>query len=192
MNGTAVEVIAFVVLAGVLVAGGVTDWRTGKIYNWLTGPAMLVGLLLWLSAGLAGAGELNGGVEGLKRSGFAMLAALVPMTLIFAAGGLGGGDVKLMGAVGAISGDWRCVMATAMYAFIVGGLMAVVLMIRNRLVWQTITRLFLVAAKGKAASQAPAADGPRVAFGAAICVGGIAAGVEYLLGVNYPWTGIGP
>jgi len=38
------DVIAYVSLAALLIAAAVTDVRTGKVFNWLTYPAVLVGL----------------------------------------------------------------------------------------------------------------------------------------------------
>ncbi len=87
------EAIAFVLLAGVVTVAGVTDWRCGKVYNWLTYPAMAGGLLYWAIAGALGA------PVGITEAFIALFAALVPFAILYFGGGLGGGDVKLMGAV---------------------------------------------------------------------------------------------
>jgi prepilin peptidase CpaA len=71
------------------------DWRRGEIPNWLTLPALL--LAPW-SYGLAF------GVEyALHSLAAGFLGGLVPY-LLFRRGAMGGGDVKLFGALGAVMG----------------------------------------------------------------------------------------
>ena len=48
--------IAMTLLAGLLITAAITDIRTGKVFNWLTYSAMLVGLAFaplwgWLDPG---------------------------------------------------------------------------------------------------------------------------------------------
>ena len=184
--------LAMVILTAALLIGGFTDWRSGRIPNWLTFPAMLGGLAFWLIVGAILNGEHSPWAM-FRQSGFALACGLVPMAVIYAAGGLGGGDVKLMGAVGAVCADWRCVLATAVYGFIVAGLMAVVLMVRQRIVLRTLRRIFAAGLQAAARVKPDIPDdAPRVPFGAALCVGGIVAGAEFLCGLRLPWTGIGP
>ena len=169
-----------------MISGAVTDWKTGKIPNWLTLPAMLGGLVFWVVAGRL---DGSGAATGLARSALALAVGLVPMAILFAVGGIGGGDVKLMGAIGALSADWHCVLAAAVYAFLAGGFMAVWIMVRRRVVVRTIRRIF-GAALSAAARVKPdlPEDSPRVPFGAALAAGGIVAGAEYLLKLDLPWS----
>ncbi len=181
--------VAFSLLCAVLICGAATDWKRGKIYNRLTVPAMLAGLVLWTVGGAVG-GRL---IDGLTGSALALAAGLLPMAVLFAAGGIGGGDAKLMGALGAISGDWRCVLATAVYSFAVAVIMAVAIMIRRRIVGRTLGRILAAAVLASSRVQpAMPADSPRVPFGAAIAIGGIVAGIEYLLEFDLPWSAWSP
>ncbi len=88
-------------IAGVLVAvvasvaGTVTDMKKGIIPNWITVPSMVIGL------GMAAA--FNGWM-GLGLSLLSTLAtAMVPL-LLFRFNAMGGGDVKLFAALGALLG----------------------------------------------------------------------------------------
>ena len=180
--------VYFGLLAAVLVAAAATDLRRQTVPNRLTVPAILLGLLAHAVAGLVGDGWSGMGGEILGAFG-ALLVGLVPMALVFFAGGLGGGDVKLVAAVGAISGSWQCVVGAVFYGFVVAAVMAVVIMIRHRIVKRTLRRLLGAAltAYARAKPEIPA-DSPKVPFAAALCVGGLLAGTEHLLGLSLPWT----
>lgn len=85
-------------LIAITATAGVTDWRTGKIPNWLTLPSLALAPLGHLAfAGLSSSGASLGG---------ALLSALVPGLLYRASRGeaIGGGDLKLFAALGAIAG----------------------------------------------------------------------------------------
>ena len=72
-----------------------TDLRSRRIPNALTGAALLAGLLL------------HAALLGRSAAFSAALAALLAgglFFLVYSAGGMGAGDVKLMAALGAISG----------------------------------------------------------------------------------------
>lgn len=84
-----VALLLFTLLAAV------TDVRRGLIPNWLTGSALLVGLLG--HSARAGWGGLLAGVVA------AVVCALVPL-LLFWRGAMGGGDLKLFAAIGALAG----------------------------------------------------------------------------------------
>lgn len=76
-------------------AGSVYDVKERRIPNLLTGPAILAGLLLHLTFG--GAAQLgSSALAGLIGGGLFLV--------FFLARGMGGGDVKLMTAVGCIMG----------------------------------------------------------------------------------------
>jgi Flp pilus assembly protein protease CpaA len=97
---------------GLIAAGW--DWRTRTIPNWLTIPA--------LSAGLA----LNR-LDGVYGLGVALLIQ-VPF---FFAGMIGGGDVKLMAAAGALLG-WREFLILFLIVSLLQGLGALVLLAARR------------------------------------------------------------
>ena len=180
--------LAFGLLAVLLVIAGVCDWRTGRVPNVLTLPGIAAGVLLWAVAGLIRDGT-GGMFDGAGASLAAMAAGLVPFAILYFAGGLGGGDVKLMAMVGAISASWHCVLSTAVYAFLLAAVMAVVVMVRQRVVRQTMRRILgavlMLVARSKPELDA---QGPRVPFAAAVALGGILAGVEHLLGAALPWS----
>ena len=105
--------LAILVALAVALVGASFDWRTGTIPNLLTYPALLGGPLL--HAGLVAR-------EGAEEAAFAaaasvlgaLLAGLVPM-ILYRKGAIGGGDVKLLAAVGALLGPMMGVEAE-MYA----------------------------------------------------------------------------
>ena len=70
--------------------GGVTDFRSRRIPNWLTGPSLCLGLVLHLGLG---------GWRDMATSALAGLLAGGLFLIFFLAGGMGGGDVKLIAAV---------------------------------------------------------------------------------------------
>lgn len=149
-------------LLGVLAIASWTDWRERKVYNWLTFPAMGLGLVLNLAAhrwpGLAQA------ALGLAAGGLIFFPA-------YYWGGMGAGDVKLMAAVGALMG-WVYALDTAIYASLVGGAAALVFLIRRGELGAVLRRLWRrlrrrpepAAARSVAASALPYA--PIIAAGA--------------------------
>jgi prepilin peptidase CpaA len=108
-----------------------TDWRTRKIPNWLTVSGFLAGI---------GINSLFHGWHGAKASlegaGLA-LVLLLPLVLLR---GLGAGDWKLMGAVGAILGPVPFIVVLFATVFS-AGLMAIVEIIRQGRVKQTVVNL---------------------------------------------------
>jgi prepilin peptidase CpaA len=181
--------VAVGVLAVVLIAAAVTDVRTGLIPNRLTFPAMLFGLVwatIWPWIASASAGAAFGG---FGHALFACLVALLVFGIIRIGGGLGWGDVKLMGVVGAVSASWQVVLSTAVYALVIAALIAVYLMIRRGLVKQTLQRIANAAmmSGAKVKPEIPD-DAPTVPFAVGVAVGGIVAACEVLLGLNTPWA----
>lgn len=126
-----------VISAGALgLAGwaGLLDWRTRKIPNWLTVPALLAGILL--SAAL---GRWPWAKASLEGAGLA-LGVLLPFVLVR---GLGAGDWKLMGALGAFLGPQR-VIVVLLGTVLIAGLMSVVEIIRQHKVRETLSNLLVV------------------------------------------------
>ena len=80
------------VVVGVALFAAVWDVRRQRIPNRLTGPVLLVGLAVAV---------VIGGPVGLADAATACLMMAAPFVVLFAVGGGGAGDAKLMGALGA-------------------------------------------------------------------------------------------
>jgi len=80
---------------GVAAAAAVYDWRRGEIPNWLTLPPVVLAPSVY--------GFAFGSEHALHSLAAAFLGGLVPYVL-FRCGAMGGGDVKLFAALGAITG----------------------------------------------------------------------------------------
>jgi prepilin peptidase CpaA len=118
-----------------LVAGW-TDWRWRRIPNWLTVPALLLGIAVnCVATGWAGA------KESLLGAGLG-LGLLLPFVLIRS---LGAGDWKLAGALGAFLGPSR-LTTVLLGTVLVAGLMAVVLIIWKKRMGQTLRNLAQIVA----------------------------------------------
>lgn len=113
------------------LTAGVTDARWRRIPNWLTYPAIPIAILLHtLAAGWHGAK--------LSLLGTALgLGLLLPFVLLRS---LGGGDWKLVGALGAFFGPAR-LLQVLIYTLLINGLMALVMVIWKRRVGRTLRNL---------------------------------------------------
>ncbi len=183
------EYVAFALLAIVTITALVIDVRTQKIPNKLTLPAILVGFA-WAAAWGAMSPETTGGVGAmLHESAMGFGLGLFGYALIVALGPLGGGDVKLMAAVGAISASWQVVFSATIYACLTMLVLAIIVMIKHGIVKRTVRRL-MVAAVMASAKVKPELDGdtPRLPFAAGACVGALLAAGEVLLGWQTPWS----
>jgi prepilin peptidase CpaA len=111
------------------------DWRTRRIPNWLTVPGFILGI---------GVHSLIGGWHGalgsLEGAGMGLLI-LFPMVVLR---GLGAGDWKLMGAVGALLGVWGVLLAVLFVSALVSGLMAVITVIRAHRIVATLRNMVVL------------------------------------------------
>jgi prepilin peptidase CpaA len=124
------QIIWALTLALTLFAGW-HDWRTRRIPNWLTVPALFLGVAVrgWIAG-------WHGAFVALEGAGLA-LVVLLPLVLMHA---LGAGDWKLMGAVGAFLGP-RLLLVVLLASILVSGLMAVVMMVQAKRVRATLRNL---------------------------------------------------
>jgi prepilin peptidase CpaA len=106
------------ILLMVLLMAVIMDLRSSRIPNWLTFPAMGFAL-----AGHAWLGGIHGGLFSLAG----LATGLGVFFIIYLAGGIGAGDVKLMAAIGALVGVYG-VVSCAWLAMVIGGVYAVVAM----------------------------------------------------------------
>lgn len=162
------EIAATIVMVVMLAAAVVTDLRSGRIYNKLTVPCALAGLALGgVAAGWPGLGD--------HALGAAMVLAVV-LTLS-AAAGLGGGDAKLLTAVGALKGFHFAIWALLLTG-VAGGVLALALMVRRRVVKQTAGNLIanmLSNAGGVRTDLAAGSAMGKLPYSIAIALGALAA-----------------
>ena len=107
----------------VTAIAAVTDWRRGEVPNWLTYGALAVGPMLHIARMLAARQPTSSALlEGAFSIGGALICALVP-ALLHKQGAIGGGDLKLLAAIGALLQTVLGVEAQ-MYGFFTAALVA--------------------------------------------------------------------
>lgn len=179
------------VLAAVLVTAAVCDLARGKVFNWLTYPAIVAGLALGALTGAFGnaAGDAwDGLTDRILGFGFGFGVLLVA----YLVGGMGGGDVKLMGAVGALVG-WNglapyAALHAAFYSFMTAAAVGLVLVVWRGQIWTVLRKLALavrILPLPKASmDEAVGGDTIHVPFGFAVCVGTLWFLAESLIGTT--------
>jgi leader peptidase (prepilin peptidase)/N-methyltransferase len=122
---------AYFVFGATMAILTITDLDTKLIPNRILGPATIVGSLLLVAGGL-----LDGQPEALVWAlvgGAGYFTAMLLLALV-ARGGLGFGDVKMSFIIGLFTGylSWGHVIVAIVGAFLIGGLVALVLLITRR------------------------------------------------------------
>jgi prepilin peptidase CpaA len=131
LNGAAeMGIPALAFLAFILLLATVFDLRQRRIPNALTLPVMAGGMILCTS--------LNG-LDGFMLSAGGLLLGVAFLIPFYMMGGMGAGDVKLMGAVGSILGP-QGVFTAFLFSAIAGGLYALFVLARSRALKQTASR----------------------------------------------------
>ena len=112
------------------------DLRTRRIPNLLSGLGIMTGLAL---------NTAYSGGDGFLASlaGLLLMAALLAMP--FALGGLGGGDVKMMGAIGALLGP-RAVLVALLVGMVLGGIIMALHLVRHGRLGSTVKAVGLMTA----------------------------------------------
>ena len=105
------KMVMIIALIAVLITAIWTDLRSSRIPNWLTFSTMMFALAA--HAWLGGTEEALFGLAGLATG-------LGLFVIPYLSAGIGAGDVKLMGAVGAIVGPSGALLSGAL-AILVGG-----------------------------------------------------------------------
>lgn len=158
-------------LLGALIIAAVTDIRSHKIPNWLTFSTAILGV------GLNG---ISGGSSGLVNALAGLLTGMALLIVFYAFGGMGAGDVKLMGAVGSFIGP-KMVLWTAFYTAMIGGIYAVGVMLFHpyyRTTRQAIAQTlkgFIFFRKIYYNKPVKGPDAPKLCYGVAIAAGTVAA-----------------
>lgn len=106
----------------ILIVAAWIDGKQLKVPNWITFPMVLTGIAYntWIN-----------GWSGLGESLLGMVVGLACLLPLYSVGGMGAGDVKLMGGIGAWLGVsvtwWAFVVST-----VVGAVMAVLMVLYKR------------------------------------------------------------
>ncbi len=118
-----------IVLITLLLVASVTDIRQGQIFNWITYPGLVVGLLFG-AFHLSEAGRLEFDTTGLTESLLGIAGCGGIMLACFLLSDMGGGDVKLLATVGAFLGLQHGLTAL-LWTIVLGGVAGLAL-----LIWQ--------------------------------------------------------
>lgn len=163
------ELATAILIGAVALIAAVTDLWQGKIYNWLTLPVLLAAPL-WHVAWK--------GVPGLwfSLTGFGVTAAILLGMRLLAGKGLGGGDVKLLAALGALGGREFILWALLWIALVGGPAVAIPVMLRRGILGYTFKNLALNMASRYAANQkdvsvAQNSLGGKLPYGICIAIG---------------------
>ena len=118
-------------LALALLTAAITDWRKRKIYNWLTYPAVLVGLALH---------TITFGLHGFAAGVVTAVIVIIIGLIILPFGWFGGGDIKLLAAIGATLGP-AALFEIFFYSVLVGFVMGICISLVNGYLWDLIKRI---------------------------------------------------
>lgn len=150
------------------VAACVTDLRTRRIPNVITFSAAAAGLLfqIW-----------NDGASGALLAGGGWLTGLAIFLPFFALGGMGGGDVKLLAALGTWLGAYET-LYLALYSAVAGGALALVVALGRGYLRTALANLAAMLRFWQVAGFRPVPDltldsptAPRLAYAVPMLVG---------------------
>ena len=113
-----VEIADLLALTAVISIACYMELRSARIPNVLTGSGMVMGLLF---------GMLPGGPS-FAASVLGLIIGFGALFVFYAVGGIGGGDVKLMGAVGALLGVTH-IVPLLFHTALIGAVMAILVLI---------------------------------------------------------------
>lgn len=124
-----------VVLLGVLAIAMITDIKTGKIKNWLTLPAIIIGPFIHLAQG-------QNHLATLSLAGMGVM--LVAAAILISFGIVGGGDAKLLVAIGSLAG-LSLVKNILLFTALSGGVFAILVLFKRKGIANTTKQLALTA-----------------------------------------------
>jgi prepilin peptidase CpaA len=160
------------VAVGIALVASVFDLQSRRIPNALTFGAAAAGLIF---------AAATGGVSGVGASLAGWLLAMALWLPIYALGGMGAGDVKLMAAVGVWLGPAGALHA-ALYAAIAGAVLALMLAFARGILRQTFQNVQLLIVHWQVAGFSPhaqltlaTAKSPRLAYAVPVLIGTVTA-----------------
>ncbi|RAL22178.1 hypothetical protein DL240_10000 [Lujinxingia litoralis] len=128
------QILIMVPLLTICLISAVTDFQQRKVFNKVTYPGVIVGLV---------AHTLAFGLSGLGGGLLAALTVLVVGILILPFGWLGGGDIKLFAVIGAFVG-FSGLYEVIFYATLIGLLMGLTLSVANGYIVEMFRKMFRV------------------------------------------------
>ena len=111
-----------ILLLSILSISAIIDFRTQKIPNLITIPALIIALLYHF---------FTNGIDGLIFSLLGLATGIGLLIIPYMLGGMGAGDAKLMGAVGAVLGS-KSVFVAFLLTALVGGMYAFIIILLNK------------------------------------------------------------
>jgi prepilin peptidase CpaA len=121
-------------LFSLLAISSYTDWKYRKIYNKVTVSGLLAGLFL---------SAFGNFPYSLGNALLASAVAFAIFFILFMLGQMGGGDVKLVAAIGAFSG-FPLILNVLLWGIIAGGVYALLASLWRGKLWENIKRALLV------------------------------------------------
>jgi prepilin peptidase CpaA len=162
--------IAFIFLGMLLILAAVIDLKTHRIPNLLTLPTILTALIFH---------TLSQGAQGFFFSLAGAGAGIGLLVAPYLMGGMGAGDAKLMGAVGAVVGAKGALVAFLLTA-IAGGIYSAFFLMAHRRQFSGFLRdrmealqIFLLTHRYIPEQPGVAQQRPRLCYGVAIALGSI-------------------
>ncbi|MCA1065263.1 A24 family peptidase [Rossellomorea aquimaris] len=121
------------VLSLALIVSFITDLKNRKILNIITFPSILFGLSYY---------SITQGWGGFFFSGTGFLVGAGTLLLPFLLGGMGAGDVKLMGAIGALMGSAFTLKAFVVIS-VIGGVISICLIVKKKGLMDSLRALYI-------------------------------------------------
>jgi prepilin peptidase CpaA len=125
--------IALYIAALVATIAMMTDLRSRRIPNWLTGGSVLLGLLLQAR---------SSGLDGLTMAFFGTCLGLSVLFPFYMLRVMGAGDVKLLAGLGALVGP-RMLVSIVIFSALAGGVIAAIMLARRGRLLLTLRSMVL-------------------------------------------------
>jgi prepilin peptidase CpaA len=168
------QALLAIALAACAIAAAI-DLRTGHIPDWLTLGLLAAAPVIHAAAALSATPRAwsAGALAASESVGSGVLAAVVPF-LLARSGGLGGGDVKLLAAVGATCGAFAALYAQT-YAYVAAMIYALAVVTHRGRLRATLGNVGRLVTRARPAEGADSSERhagfTEIKFGPAIFVG---------------------
>ncbi|MGD9851938.1 MAG: prepilin peptidase [Nitrospirales bacterium] len=161
-----ISVALLIGLAIALILAAYIDVREGRIPNWLT--LSLAGFGVAINTFYQGWGGFLSSIEGIALG-------ILCLIFFYIKGGMGAGDVKLLGAIGAVMGPHLVVYVFG-FAAILGGLYSLAMLVAQgglQYTWDRVVLLLqtLRCTKGVLIAHTPGSQEPKLRYALVLGLG---------------------